>query len=528
LTPRPAAGFIPAVTPLRLKPGTAWHEVYGRCLQVAPEAFDHDRLRNLIAGEWRRAGTPGDHVNPVDGAPIYGPPRIEHDDAEAAVAAAVAEHGPWGEVDLDERRRRVSAAVDAMDEHRELLALLLAWEIGKPWKLAGADVDRGLDGVRWYIEQIERQVDGRRPLGGPVSNIASWNYPISVQVHAELVQMLAGNAVVAKTPSQGGFHCLTLAHALMRREELPVTLVSGVGSLLGDILIRGEGIGALAFVGGRATGRKAAVSLADTGRRHMLEQEGLNAWGVWECSQWDALAAHVKKGFEYAKQRCTAYPRYVVRRGEFPEFLAMYLRVMEELRFGHPLAVAADDDELPQLDFGPVISADKADDIRAAYDEAVTGGGVPIARRALADGRFLPGQDTGAYVAPACVLEPPASWSLHHSEPFGPLDSIVLVDTEAELLAAMNASNGCLVASLATDDEAFAARVAEELQAFKVGINRPRSRGDREEVFGGRGASWKGAFVGGDLLVQAVTEPADGGEDRLYGNFPSYSLYPPT
>ena len=37
-----------------------------------------------------------------------------------------------------------------------------------------------------------------------------------------------------------------------------------------------------------------------------------------------------------------------------------------------------------------------------------------------------------------------------------------------------------------------------------------------------------GAFVGGDLLVQAVTEPADGSEDRLYGNFPSYSLYPPT
>jgi len=36
---------------------------------------------------------------------------------------------------------------------------------------------------------------------------------MSVQVHAELVQALAGNAVVAKTPSQGGFHAFTLAHA---------------------------------------------------------------------------------------------------------------------------------------------------------------------------------------------------------------------------------------------------------------------------------------------------------------------------
>jgi hypothetical protein len=43
---------------------------------------------------------------------------------------------------------------------------------------------------------------------------------MSVQVHSELVQLLAGNAVIAKTPSQGGFHCLTLAQALMRRAAL--------------------------------------------------------------------------------------------------------------------------------------------------------------------------------------------------------------------------------------------------------------------------------------------------------------------
>jgi len=54
---------------------------------------------------------------------------------------------------------------------------------------------------------------------------------------------------------------------------------------------------------------------------------------------------------------------------------------------------------------------------------------------------------------------------------------------------ARSASNGALVASLACDDEDLAAKLAKDLQAFKVGINRPRSRGDREEPFGGRGAS---------------------------------------
>jgi acyl-CoA reductase-like NAD-dependent aldehyde dehydrogenase len=516
---------------LRLKPGTSWWETYARCVAVAPEAFDSDRLRNLIGGEWHRVGMPGDHVNPVDGSPIPGPPRVEYDDAIGAVECAYAEHAKWTQVDLDDRRQRVTTAVDALTEHRDLLALLLVWEIGKPWRLACADVDRCLDGVRWYVGEIERQLavgrpEERHPLPGPVSNIASWNYPMSVQVHAELVQLLAGNAVVAKTPSQGGFHTLTLAHALMKRAGLPLTLLSGVGSHLGEALIRSEGIGALAFVGGRANGRRAAVSLADTRRRHMLEQEGLNSWGIWDFSQWHLLAQHLRKGFEYAKQRCTAYPRYVVQRRLFPAFLEMYLPVIKSLRFGHPLAVSNPEEPLPELDFGPLIHATKAADLAQQWEEGVRGGGVPLYRGSVGDGAFLDGQDTSAYFAPACVLQPPASWSLHHAEPFGPIDSVVVVDTEAEMLAAMNASNGSLVGSIATDDMDFAARVAEQLQAFKVGVNKPRSRGDRDEVFGGLGHSWKGAFVGGDLLVQAVTYGPEGADERLFGNFPDYSLLP--
>jgi acyl-CoA reductase-like NAD-dependent aldehyde dehydrogenase len=517
---------------LMLKPGTSWWETYGRCVAVAPEAFDSDRLRNLAGGEWRRMGIPGDHVTPIDGSPIPGPPRVSYDEAVEAVSFAVKEHQHWSQVDLDERRARVTTAVDALTEHRDLLALLLVWEIGKPWRLACADVDRCLDGVRWYVVEIERQLrvgsdKPREPLHGPVSNIASWNYPMSVQVHAELVQLLAGNAVVAKTPSQGGFHTLTLAHALMCRAGLPVTLLSGVGAQLGEALIRNHDIGALAFVGGRANGRRAAVSLADMGKRHMLEQEGLNAWGIWDFTQWHLLAQHLRKGFEYAKQRCTAYPRYVVQRRLFPAFLDTYLPVIRSVRFGHPLAVNSPEEPLADLDFGPVIHSTKAADLNAQWEEAVRGGGIPLYRGSVGDGSFLDVQDTAAYVAPACILQPPAAWSLHHAEPFGPLDSVVVVDTESELLSAMNASNGSLVASIATDDPDFADRVGEQVQAFKVGINQPRSRGDREEVFGGLGHSWKGAFVGGDLLVQAVTYGPDGLDEHLYGNFPGYSLLPP-
>ncbi len=511
---------------LALKPGTSWPETYHRARAVAPEAFDEDRMRNLWGGQWRRVGEASQTTSCVDGSPMAGPPMLEPEEVAQALAASVADHRAWGSVPLSERRRRVRACVEDLEANRELLARLLVWEIGKPWRQALTSVDRTTSGVAWYCDTIETMLEGRRPLDGPVSNIASWNYPLSVLVHAMLVQMLAGNAVIAKAPTDGGVCALSLSAALARRAGLPVTVVSGAGAKLSPVLVRSPAIGCLAFVGGRDTGGQIASELVQTDKRHMLEQEGLNCWGVWDFSDWETLAGHIRSGFAYAKQRCTAYPRYVVQRCLFDKFLAMYLPVLASLRVGHPLAVAHPDDELPDLDFGPLINAAKAADLEAKVADAIDRGGVPLYRGSLDDGGFVDGQDRSAYMAPVAILAPPRASSLHHAEPFGPVDTVVLADTEAELLAAMNASNGALVASLACDDEEQAAKLATEVLAFKVGINKPRSRGDREEAFGGRGASWKGAFVGGEHLVRAVTVgPPD---EQLFGNFPDYQSYPPT
>ncbi|MCW2874704.1 aldehyde dehydrogenase family protein [Actinacidiphila oryziradicis] len=509
---------------LTLKPGTAWMDAWQRCLTAAPEAFHHDRVLNLWDARWQADGRILPTTSPVDGTPLAGLPRLDATTAHQAVRASLDQHRVWRDVPLAERKARVGAALDAMTEHRELLSLLLVWEIGKPWRLAQADVDRAIDGVRWYLAEIDPMLSGRTPLPGPVSNIASWNYPMSVLVHAMLVQALAGNAVIAKTPTDGGLACLTLACALAAREGLPITLVSGSGSELSSSLVTAPEVGCVSFVGGRDAGGRVASAVADLGKRHILEQEGLNAWGIWNHTDWPDLTTHIRKTFDYAKQRCTAYPRFVVQRELFADFLAAYLPAVRSVRFGHPLAVADPADDLPELDFGPLINAAKAKELEDLVSEAIGRGAVPLHRGTLADGRLLPGQDTSAYLPPVTLLNPPSTSPLHHAEPFGPVDTIVLVDTEAELLTAMNASNGALVATLSTDDPATYARLAPQIRAFKTGHNKPRSRGDRSELFGGFGASWRGAFVGGDLLVHAVTDGPP--TERLPGNFPDYHLMP--
>jgi len=81
-----------------------------------------------------------------------------------------------------------------------------------------------------------------------------------------------------------------------------------------------------------------------------------------------------------------------------------------------------------------------------------------------------------------------------------------------------------LPATLPTSEAGSRAASLRTPCAFKVGVNTVRSRGDREEVFGGIGQSWKGCFVGGKYLVLAVTQ--GGPDEKLYGNFPTYSRLP--
>jgi acyl-CoA reductase-like NAD-dependent aldehyde dehydrogenase len=137
---------------------------------------------------------------------------------------------------------------------------------------------------------------------------------------------------------------------------------------------------------------------------------------------------------------------------------------------------------------------------------------------------FLPGQEIAAYLPPIAVIDLPRACDLYHREPFGPVDSIVVVDTIEEMITEMNISGGALVASLATDDQTIGGAVREQVRAFKFGVNQMRSRGDREAPFGGIGGSWKGCFVGGKYLVHAVTEGPVG--ERLHGNFPDSILLP--
>ena len=145
-----------------------------------------------------------------------------------------------------------------------------------------------------------------------------------------------------QTPSQGGFHCLTLAHALMARAGLPVTLLSGIGGKLGDVLISNPGGARVRRRPIQRTGRR--HFLADRRRRHFLEQEGLNAWGIWDFTEWELLAQHLRKGSSTPSSGALRTRGMSSNDACCPRSSMPHLPVVEGLRFGHPLAVERPED----------------------------------------------------------------------------------------------------------------------------------------------------------------------------------------
>lgn len=174
--------------------------------------------------------------------------------------------------------------------------------------------------------------------------------------------------------------------------------------------------------------------------------------------------------------------------------------------------------EAPDVDFGSLINNRKVEELMGHYNDAASKGAITIYKGKLNPNMFLPEQDISAYMAPIGILNLPKNSHLYYNEPFGPIDTIILVDRVEELTAEMNVSNGNLVSSIATDDIELGKEIAESVRGFKIGINKVRSRGDKQEVFGGNGNSWRGNFVGGKYLVLAMTESKNG-DEKQYGNF---------
>ena len=164
--------------------------------------------------------------------------------------------------------------------------------------------------------------------------------------------------------------------------------------------------------------------------------------------------------FYSSGQVCTNGTRVFVPRMLQARFESKILERVKRIRLGDPL--------LEDTNFGPLVSTAHMDSVLGYIDKGRSEG----ARLLVGGQRVVEGEYAkGAYVAPTVFTDCTDKMTIVREEIFGPVMSILVYDTEEEVIRRANDTDYGLAAGVVTRDLARAHRVIHRLEAGICWIN---------------------------------------------------------
>jgi acyl-CoA reductase-like NAD-dependent aldehyde dehydrogenase len=476
-------------------------------IRSAADAAAHP-WRMLIGGQLSNASDGGTYAStdPATGDALGDVPDATPADVDAAVTAAQRAATAWRGVAPTERAARIRAFADAVEAHAGELAVLDALDSGNPVTAMESDLSMTATLMRMYAdwalelkgETIPATNDHlhytvREPYG-VVARIVPYNHPTMFSAARSVAPIVAGNAVIVKSPDQTPISALRLGE--IARTCLPpglFSVISGVGASAGDALVRHPGVRRIAFIGSVPTGQAIQRSAAESGVKDVtLELGGKNPMIVFPDADLEKAIAGAVHGMNFhwtGGQSCGSTSRLLLHESLVDDVLPRVVELAEQVRIGLPLDRATEMGSMVT----PAHRARVMAHIGRAREQGVrvlTGGGPP-SDATLANGCF---------VAPTILDRVDASMDVAQNEIFGPVLSVITWRDEEELLGIANGVSYGLTASIWTRDVGRALRMARQVEAGFVWVN-TSSRHFAGVPFGGVKDSGVGREEGLDELL---------------------------
>jgi aldehyde dehydrogenase (NAD+) len=436
-------------------------------------------------------------------------PAAGRADVEAALAAASAAAGRWARTTAGQRSDALSRAADELASRASELASLITREEGKTVSASTGEVSKSVEQLR-FAAQLAYQVEGRTypvesrgtltstlrtPIGVVVA-ITPWNFPVSLAARKIAPALAAGNAVVFKpSPVTAGSGQL-LADALIAG-GVPADVLQ---VLHGDdpqamaALVGSEVVAGVTFTGSDGVGALLR-SQANPRARLQLELGGHNAAVVTRDADLDAAARLVAGGaFDLTGQACTATDRVLVERPVLAELVERLAAAVSSL------VVGPGDEEGTRV--GPVATLGQKNRLTDLLASASAAGTV-VAQASLPTSV----DPEGYWVPPTLFTDLSPDHPINTREVFGPLLSVVPVDSVREAIDLVNASEHGLTTAIHTRDLGAALSFADQVTCGIVKVNGRTTGNGLAAPFGGWKASSGGAFPeGGVTALDFVTD----------------------
>ncbi|KAB8067383.1 aldehyde dehydrogenase [Aspergillus leporis] len=446
----------------------------------------------FIAGEFVAASS-GQTITTIDPAtnkPIATVHAASAEDVDRAVKAARAAlvHPSWKQLPATDRGILMAKLVDLMEQKRELLASIDAWDNGKPYHVAfEEDLTEPITTIRYYSGWADKLVGQtisttsnkfsytiRQPIG-VVGRIIPWNYPLSMATWKLGPALACGNTVVLKPAEQTPLSALVLAE-LIKEAEAGTALASH--SLVDKI----------AFTGSTQTARDIMKMAAGTLKDITLETGGKSPLLVFpdtdmeQAVKWSHFGIMSNQG-----QICTATSRIYVHQDVFSTFLEKFKQAVE--------TTSKIGDQWDESTFqGPQVTRTQYERILSHIERAKKEG----AKVVIGGGAYVPSGDRnkdGYFIPPTVFTGTTDSMAIVREEVFGPVVVIEPFATEEEAIHRANDTIYGLGAAVFTRDLQRAHRVAAEIDSGKVWINSSQDC-DPRVPFGGAKQSGIGRELG--------------------------------
>jgi RHH-type transcriptional regulator, proline utilization regulon repressor / proline dehydrogenase / delta 1-pyrroline-5-carboxylate dehydrogenase len=445
---------------------------------------------------------------------IQTPALVTPAEVPSMIQRAVRGAEGWRARSPEERAAILSCAAERMRAQRLALGALIVREGRKVWAEALADVDEGVDYLRFYARSAAHWhsvLKDRMQALGVAAVISPWNFPLAIPCGMTVAALAAGNAVLLKPAEQTPAIGAALAR-LLHASGVPsdaLVYVPGDGQV-GAALVANDQVDLIAFTGSWEVGAQIFATSMRVPTRRMrrviAETGSKNPIVVTASADLDtAVEGILRSAFAHAGQKCSACSRVLVDARLARPLAERLGQAAKAWRMGRA--------EDPATQVNPVITRADAERLRSAAARAAaevlaTGGRVVIDATSQMAGEDL--------VGPAIFLLPqgvdPARVPLANEELFGPIVHLIPYTTPEEAVRLANSVPYALTAGIFAQSPEDVEFFARRLDAGNVYINRPITAARvGVEPFGGFKRSGTGPKAGGEeyLLAFVHIVPAE-------------------
>ncbi|MGB3717325.1 MAG: CoA-acylating methylmalonate-semialdehyde dehydrogenase [Candidatus Promineifilaceae bacterium] len=432
---------------------------------------------NYIGGQWRPS-TAKEHLDVVNPAtmdllgkvPLS--PAYEVNEAAQAAAEAFPE---WRSTPAPDRIQYLFKLKQLLDENFEDLSRTITMECGKTIGESRGEMRRAIENVEVacgipmlmlgdFSEDIARGVDEImiRQSVGVCAVIAPFNFPGMIPFWFMPYALACGNTYIVK-PSERVPLTMQKVFHLLHEAGLPsgvVNLVNGAKETV-DAILDHPAIRAISFVGSTPVAKYIYSRGAANGKRVQAQGGAKNPVIVLPDADMEMTTRiTADSAFGCAGQRCLS-ASIAITVGEARH---TYTEAIADAAIARVVGYGLDE----SVQMGPVIATQSK-----ARIESLIQKGADEGANLLVDGRspIILGYENGNFVRPTILTDVNPASEIAKMEIFGPVFSLMHVETIDDAIKLVNSSNYGNMACLFTGSGSAARKFRYEVQAGNIGIN---------------------------------------------------------